>query len=273
MLFAIPKPKKDVTVMKRLKTCFLLVLALSLLIPGIIFAEIPEATAYKADTPIVIDGDLSEWTLTSPIVIDDISQVIRDANAWNGPMDSSCTVYVMWDEDNLYLAANVNEDTPFGAIEMLPLDGQDNFKLYISTDPSADPERTEYGVHDFLVFFVVDNQYWDTAFDRSMVPKENRERFISKGMDGGESVLAGHERAVKLTATGFIYEAVIPWVNFSNANIPVYTPQTGDQIKFNFAITDISYPCPGTEFVPQLVWTGGLEINTNPSLWGTLIFQ
>ena len=46
----------------------------------------------------------------------------------------SCT-----DETNLYLAVDVTEDTPFGAIEMLPLDGEDNFKIYISTDPAADP--------------------------------------------------------------------------------------------------------------------------------------
>lgn len=45
----------------------------------------------------------------------------------------------MWDEENLYLAADVTEDTPYGAIEMLSLDGEDNFKVYISTDPTADP--------------------------------------------------------------------------------------------------------------------------------------
>lgn len=179
----------------------------------------------------------------------------------------------MWDENNLYLAVNVNEDTPFGAIEMLPLDGQDNFKLYISTDPCADPTRTVYGTNDFLVYFVVDNQYWDTAFDRSMVDKDFRQRFLSKGMDGGENVMDGYECAVQLTTTGFVYEAVIPWMNFSNKSIPVYTPRVGDQIKFNFAITDISYPCPGTEYVPQLAWTGDQNINVNPSLWGTLVFE
>ncbi len=58
---------------------------------------------------------------------------------WQGENDLSATVYVMWDEENLYLAADVTEDTPYGAIEMLPLDGEDNFKVYISTDPTADP--------------------------------------------------------------------------------------------------------------------------------------
>ena len=134
---------------------------------------------------------MAAWTVDFrfSIVIEDESQLIRDASFWQGPTDLSCKVYVMWDEGNLYLAADVTEDTPFGAIEMLELDGQDNLKLYISTDPTADPERTTYDTNDFLVYFLMDNAYWDTAIDRSMVGMEVRGRFMSKGMDGGQNVL------------------------------------------------------------------------------------
>lgn len=153
---------------------------------------------------------------------------------------------------------------------MLPIDGEDNLKLYISTDPAADPERQEYGTNDFLVYFVMDEGYWDTAIDRSMVPKEARQRFVSAGMDGGESVLEGYECAIQMTTAGFIWEAVIPWACFSNESIAVYTPEAGDTLSCNFAITDISYPCPGTEYIPQMAWSGNLNINTNPSLWGSV---
>lgn len=249
--------------------CILLVLAVSFACAE----ENPSVTAYKLKTPLVIDGDLSEWSLESPIVIDSEAQIIRDVSFWQGPSDLSCKVYLMWDETNLYLAVDVNEDSPFGAIEMLPLDGEDNFKLYISTDPNADPARTAYATNDFLLYMIVDNQYWDTAFDRKMVAKENLQRFTTKGMDGGENVLEGYQCAAKPTTTGFIFEAVIPWANFSNSKIPVYTPKTGDTIKFDFCVTDISYPCPGTEYIPQMAWTGDLGINTNPSLWGNLVFS
>lgn len=260
--------------MKHWKSWFVFVMALCLmLMPAAFAVEQPTVTAYKTENPIVIDGNLDEWKLDSPAVIEDAAQVIRDVDFWQGPTDCSCKTYVMWDEDNLYLAVDVNEDSPFGAIEMLPLDGEDNFKLFISTDPAADPARTAYGTNDFLVYIIIDNQYWDTAFDRSMVDKDARQRFISKGMDGGESVLNGYKCAAQTTSTGFTYEAVIPLANFSNDNIPVYTPKAGDKIKFDFAITDISYPCPGTEYIPQMAWTGDLNINANPSLWGTLIFE
>lgn len=258
--------------MKRLMV--FLVAMLMLAIPALAEeAERPSAIAHQASAPIVVDGNLDEWDLTSPIEIKTEAQVIRDVSYWKGELDLSCTVYVMWDVNNLYLAVDVNEDTPFGAIEMLELDGEDNFKLFISTDPTADPARTAYGTNDFLLYLIVDNAYWDTAFDRTMVDMTLLQRFTTKGMDGGEDVLTGYEKAAALTATGFTYEAVIPWANFSNAKIPQYTPAVGDAISLNFAITDIDYPCPGTEYIPQMAWTGDLSINYNPSMWGTLIFE
>ena len=229
----------------------------------------PGITAHKA-ADVVIDGSLDEWNLDSPAVVADASQIIRDAVFWQGPNDCSATFYLAWDEENLYMAADVTEDTPLGAIEMLPVDGEDNLMLFISTDPTADPDRQEYGTNDFMVYFIMDEGYWDTAVDRSMVPKDNRQRYVSVGMDGGENVLEGYSCAIQMTATGFIWEAVIPWSCFSNKKIEVYTPAAGDTLLCNFAITDISYPCPGTEYIPQLAWTGSQKINTNPSLWGTV---
>lgn len=229
----------------------------------------PSITAHKA-TEVTIDGNLDEWNLDSPAVVEDATQVIRDVVFWQGANDCSAKFYLAWDEENLYMAADVTEDTPLGAIEMLPIDSEDNLKLYISTDPSADPARTEYGTNDFLVYFIMDEGFWDTAIDRSMVPKDARQRFVSVGMDGGESVLDGYECAVQNTATGFIWEAVIPWACFSNKKIEVYTPAVGDVLSCNFVITDISYPCPGTEYIPQMAWTGNLKINSDPSLWGSV---
>ena len=229
----------------------------------------PSIIAHKA-AGITIDGDLSDWNLDSPAVVENETQVIRDSSLWQGPNDCSAKFYLSWDEENLYFAADVTEDTPLGAIEMLPIDGEDNLKLYISTNPASDPARTTYDTNDFLVYFIMDEGYWDTAIDRSMVPKEARQRFVSVGMDGGESVLEGFSCGVNMTATGFTWEAVIPWTCFSNKKIDVYTPATGDVLSCNFAITDISYPCPGTDYIPQLAWTGDLKINENPSLWGSV---
>ena len=105
-----------------------------------------------------------------------------------------------------------------------------------------------------------------------MVPKDARKRFVSVGMNGGQNVLEGYQVASTETTTGFLYEAVIPWSCFANEKIPVYIPAIGDTVNFDFAITDISYPCPGTQYIPQMAWTGDVNINENPSLWGRLTF-
>lgn len=234
--------------------------------------ERPNIICHKAEA-LTIDGDLSDWNLDSPAVVKDASQVIRDLTFWQGENDCSMSVYTAYDEENLYLAFDVTEDTVYGAIEMLPIDGEDNLKLYLSTDPTADPERTSYGTNDFLVYLIMDEGYWDTAIDRSMVEKDARQRFVSAGMDGGESVIENFVCASERTTTGFIFECAIPWATFSNKNIPVYTPASGDTLSVNFAITDISYPCPGTEYIPQMAWTGTQEIGTNPSLWGSMTLE
>ena len=284
--------QRRIAMTKMIRNLFALMLALCLL-TGVAMAESTQAaaTAHKA-AGVVIDGKLDEWNLNDPLVLDGgpvitldaataawnngdaeyNAQLVRDEHFWNGTDDLSAKVYVAWDEEWLYIGADVTEDSIFGAIEMLPMDGMDNFQLYLSTNPADDPARTEYATNDFKVFLILDGEYWDTAVDRSMVPKDNRQRFITQGMDGGENVLEGYEVAATQTTTGFIYEAKIPWACFSNRNIPVYTPAVGDTVNFDFLITDISYPCPGTEYIPQIAWTGSIAIDTNPSQWGRLTF-
>ncbi len=250
----------------------LLLLCLLISCIGIAAAESerPASVAHRLPQGIVPDGKLDEWNLDDPILIREPEQVVRDINMWQGPEDLSASVYVGWDEAYLYLAVDLWEDTPFGALEMLPLDGEDNIELYLSTNPADDPDRKAYATNDFKVFLVMDHQYWDTAIDRSMVGSELRQRFVSQGMQGGENVLEGYECASEYTTTGYIWEAKIPWACFSNKKIPVYQPQVGDTLNFDILFTDIAYACPGTEYIPQIAWTGSLDINTDPSLWGRI---
>lgn len=247
--------------MKKLLHILILALALTMLAAPAL-AEQPTATAYKATEPIVIDGNLDDWNTSSPIVINTEEQVILDVSFWQGENDLSATVYVMWDEENLYLAADVNEDTPYGTIEMLPLDGEDNFKVYISTDPAADPARTSYGTNDFLLYLIVDNNYWDTAFDRTMVEKDLLERFTTKGMDGGEDVLTGYEKATVLTTTGFIYEAVIPWSNFSIREFPYTPPLRAIRSTLTLLLPTFPIPAPAPSTSPR--WPGRVRWISTP---------
>lgn len=229
------------------------------------------ATAWRVQGPITFDGSLSEWNLSSPLLLQTASQLILDAEYWAGPEDASAKIYLMWDETSLYIGAEVTEDTPFGAIAMLPIADNDNLALYISTDPGADLERTTYTSTDFRLILVTDNLYWDNAFDRSMV--SDLKQFWSMGMDGSQNVLTGYEHAARATEMGYTMELKIPWANFSNRKIPILVPADGMSIGFNLVLTDIAYPCPGTEVIPRLAWTGDATLMVNPSIWGVLTFR
>ena len=66
-------------------------------------------------TPDAIDGDLSDWNLKAmtPAVLDAQEQLSSDsANmaAWDSPEDSSGKFYLLWDDDNIYIAVVMKDD-------------------------------------------------------------------------------------------------------------------------------------------------------------------
>jgi len=66
-------------------------------------------------TPDAIDGDLSDWNLgaMTPAVLDAQEQLSSDsANtaAWDNPEDSSGEFYLLWDDDNIYIAVVMKDD-------------------------------------------------------------------------------------------------------------------------------------------------------------------
>jgi hypothetical protein len=137
--------------------------------PQIVAYQGEPAKAWRAYSGIAINGDLEEWNKTSPISIKMEKQLFRDANQWFGETDLSADVYVMWDAHNLYIAAVVNDDTPFMYREGFPADLADSLVIYMGLNPASDPVRTSYDPTDFRVLLILDDYLFNTAIDRSMV--------------------------------------------------------------------------------------------------------
>lgn len=100
---------------------------------------------------VVIDGDLSEWDTEKCLKIDSLNQIIDQIEHWDGAEDCFMEVYVMWDEENLYIAMKILDDTPLVYREGFPLDELDAVIFFLSTDPNADPARTEYTATDWRI--------------------------------------------------------------------------------------------------------------------------
>lgn len=259
--------------MKKLIRIFTLVLAMAFVLGCTASAEgaVRAINAYKAPADITIDGDLSEWNTTSAASIYLEEQVVRDPGQWKekGAADLSLDVYVMWDEENLYLGAKVLDDTPFMYREGFPPDMADSLVLFLSTDPNADPARTAYAATDWRVTMVIDDYYFNTGIDRDMI--EDNKGFDTVGEDGDLQVLDGYEACIAEIDGGYTLEIKIPLSNLSNENIPALVPAAGMTVSVDFGMFDLDFPCPGVATV-RMQWAATDEVDTNPSLWGTLTF-
>ena len=253
---------------KLLVSILAMVLVLSLCAGAMAYSG-SDVTAYEATQAVTIDGDLSEWDTSSAVTANAETQVVRDVGQWTGPEDCSFDVYVMWDADNLYLAATILDDTPFMYREGFPPDMADSLVIFLSTDAEADPERAAYTANDFRLTQIIDDYDYCNGIDRDMIA--DPKGFETVGEDGDMQVLEGFECAIAEIEGGYTYESVIPWSNFSNENIPQLVPEDGMAVGFECAMFDLDFPCPGVATV-RMEACGSEEADTNPSLWGTLTF-
>ena len=178
--------------------------------------------------------------------------------------------HAMWDEENLYIAATIMDDTPFMYREGFPPDMADSLVIFLGTDASLDPERTEYAAEDFRITMVIDDYYFNTGIDRDMIADDKG--FESIGADGDEQVLDGYDCAIEEIDGGYTFEAVIPLSNLSNDEIPVLVPEAGMVLPFEIGMFDLDFPCPGVA-TARIQWAGrSMDVDTDPSLWGTITF-
>jgi hypothetical protein len=76
-------------------------------ITNYLLAQDEDYMALVTTSPITIDGDLSEWALAEGIYLDEWEE---NGGTSSGPDDISVTFYVIWNDDNLYFAAEVTDD-------------------------------------------------------------------------------------------------------------------------------------------------------------------
>jgi Carbohydrate family 9 binding domain-like len=67
--------------------------------------------AVQVNTPPAIDGDLNDWTSAQPLSVTSTANILRGAAGWGGPENDAFVGYVMWDDQNLYVAARVLSPT------------------------------------------------------------------------------------------------------------------------------------------------------------------
>lgn len=291
--------KEETTMKKMLTLLAVLILTLSFATSALAYTDsVLEAPKAK---DVVIDGDLSEWDLTKSFRCAGQNQIIDQLEHWDGEEDCAMDVSVMWDEEYLYFAVTIQDADPFVYREGFPLDELDAIIFFLSTNPDADPARTEYEATDWRWVCSVEDYYgmWFNYIDRSMIA--DNKGFETAG-EYGDEILFGEDKADAYTETengiaykgngyeaaftrtdgGAIYEIKLALTHLSNENIPALVPAAGMTVGFDFSILDVDLPCPGIhslrlQYSADLTVTGGRtpdlhDADNNPSLWAQLTF-
>ncbi len=223
---------------KKAVVSIIAVLLLTMCFGGAVFADdTPSAEAIKG-TP-VIDGEMDDiWESANAIVPD----IYKEGNA---DINAKAKVYTMWDEDNLYIFADV----------------QDEIVVNLSSGGTV-------WQGDCLEFFVDElylrtGQWANSTSEGQWLVNVNNEQDVSRRGDGSIKG-GGYEgrtitSAVKKRDDGYSIEVAFPWVEIKGK------VDIGTKIGFQLQIDDDSTAMGVRDGV--LRWAAD---NAQSSNWGTV---
>src|SRR5690606_22696424 len=149
----------------------------------------------RVQTPPTIDGDPADWSPDLPILTSDTAQqLLRGGGLWQGAEVDSHRVTLAWDDENLYMLAQVRDPEHNQPFTLRNVGQADTLWVYVTNTPDAQRLSAK-----FTLAQTPDGpQVWD---------------WVSTGF------LDGATLAWQPTEAGYTYEAAIPW-----ASLDVETP-------------------------------------------------
>ncbi|MEO0480006.1 MAG: hypothetical protein AAF196_11030 [Planctomycetota bacterium] len=214
------------------------------------------------DRELVVDGSLQDWPAMRSIGLDDPRQLSGTADgAWRDPSDLAARVFMLWDDDSLWLGANVLDDwhvalkdsTP-RVSEIPPVDS-----LLLTIDPKQDTRGigTSVGREDDLVVWLAD------------VEGQGQRLVIWDRILGGIRMSKGGEVAIRRDQDRrqTFYEMRLPLEEIFGVDIDV---EPGLRFDLQIELDDLDEP---TDPIAQtrLGWTFGTGAIVDPDIFGTLV--
>lgn len=155
-----------------------------------------------ASQPPTIDGTFAdgEWIESASIFMGGESMAVKLTENYGGLKDLSGRVYVMWDEENFYFGAKVEDDVFYQDRTGAGIWRGDSFQIGIAYDAAkVDSPDSQYESFTHLML-AADNEGTTTAY-----------RMYGEDSSLAKSDIAGAELAVNRQGTTTVYEAKIPW--------------------------------------------------------------
>lgn len=211
--------------------------------------------------PLVIDGRLEDaWRAAQPLVLDQADQVVTFwvREYWKGPQTLSGKIYLLMDDRNLYLGAEVSDDYPLlndstggesimdGSSVLLYFGGQELQDIPGLVLPNLAPFEFEVTM----------------GLGRGGQPVLT---LVPHGAAGG-AVEGGELAALKRPdGAGYVLEAKIPLSNFR------FTPREGQRIELDVGLNHTDGQ-PGADGrihgMMRMMWHGTVWNYLGPRDWG-----
>jgi Carbohydrate family 9 binding domain-like len=157
---------------------------------------------HYVEKPLTIDGKKDDWAEDSSLLSSNTSaQFLRGAGLWQGPDVDSHEIQLAWNEQNLYLFADVRDPEHEQPFTLRNVGQGDTLWLYFTNSPEAQKLSAKVT----LARTPDGSQVWDWQ---------------------GNRFLAGAQLAFQETEGGYSYEATIPWETLK------VIPEAGQQLGF-----------------------------------------
>lgn len=203
----------------------------------------------KATMPVKIDGNIDEYPKYA-VRMDDKSFEKLQYFEYGGKDDISADIYLLWDDENLYVAAKVTDDASLDNSKEGPdiWDG-DALEVLLGMDGKADPGRIYFGKGDYQI---------------GLSPGNNKDIKPNEWIWRRDDYNGGIEVASKPQEKGYAIEAKIPFKILGG-----FKPEVGKKFDFDIAVDDSD---KGKRDA-QMAWTGTKEFYSDPSQWGAAVLS
>lgn len=211
------------------------------------------AAVPRAPGPIAIDGDLQEWDVSAPVLINDKAQVRIGSQTWESEDDLSGRAYLCYDDASLYVAVDVRDGYVYlrgMGKGKYPVDF-DTVDLFLGGfDPAAIRPGGAVKGHQVSITGVKDKSQ-PSVYNHTTA----------------EHQLPGGEIAFRLKPYGYTIEMRIPW-----QAIHQFTPASGKRFAFDVAISDVDETglewSAGPPRERQMTWNATLPAWNSNGEWG-----
>ena len=183
-----------------------------------------EITAKKINTPPTIDGVISEGEWGEPFFDGDCSdeRIVKPTSLPSSLFPTHLTIYVRWDETNLYVASQVTDPSYFNSHVGIDIWKGDSFAVDICVDPELQFVRwrtnTGYSTTHNLTYSYVYG-----------IPNPSWTGINGLEIERGPELETGNS-AASLSGNVATYELTFPWSYFK----ALYTVKPGSRVAVNF---------------------------------------